>query len=281
MSNIYTVYRNAARELADAGCESPDFDARLLVEHCFGLNKTQLLMNNKQSVDESKLESFNECIKRRTAREPLQYILGKWEFYGLDFTVGEGVLIPRPETELLPEFAIDSLRKTPGSVVYDLCCGSGCIGISVAHYFPTVRVYCIDISDEALKYAELNKKNIGADNVTVIKADIFDGCSPLGLPRPDIILSNPPYIKSAEIKTLQPEISFEPKIALDGGADGLEFYRKTAENWFPFLNKGGSLALECGENQATDILELFLKTASGARIIKDAAESERVVVVKR
>ncbi len=281
MSNLYTVYRSAVRTLSEAGCDSPEFDAQQLIEHSFGLNKTQLLMKSQSTVDESKLSYFDELVERRKKREPLQYILGQWDFYRFSFKVGKGVLIPRPETEILPEFAIDTLRKTPGSVVYDLCTGTGCVGISVAKLFPTVRVYCMDISDEALKYAEANKVFVGADNVTVLKADVLDGCSALGLPRPDIILSNPPYVCSDEIEKLQPEIAFEPAIALDGGKSGLVFYEAIAKYWFPFLNKGGSLALECGEEQANSILSLFLNTASGAKIIKDNAGIERVVVIKR
>lgn len=279
--NIYTIYRSAVKTLADAGCDSPEYDAQQLIEASFGLNKTQLLMNNKDSADENKTVLFEELLRRRASREPLQYILGEWSFNRFRFKVGPGVLIPRPETELLPEFAIDSLRKNPGSVVYDLCCGSGCIGITVAKLFPTVRVYCIDLSDAALAFAEENRRRIGVENVKIVKADVTDGCSILGLPQPDLILSNPPYVPSAELPTLQPEVIFEPQMALDGGEDGLRFYREIADKWFPFLHKGGFLALECGEGQSTDILALFVSLASGGKLIRDAFGTERVVVLRR
>ncbi len=279
--NIYTAYRTAVKYLTDSGIESPEFDARCLVKHCFSLNETQLLLNMKSNADEEKLEYFGECIKRRSLHEPLQYILGEWDFYKYTFKVKSGVLIPRPETELLVEYAVKNMRKTYKGVIFDLCSGSGCIGISVAKQFPMCTVYCVDISDNAVELALENAQLLDAPNVKVIKGDIFDGIEKLSLPQPDMILSNPPYIISEEIPLLQKEVRFEPSLALDGGIDGLVFYRALSEKWFPYLTKGGTCAMECGENQANDILAGFLKRADGARIIKDASNIERVVVVRR
>ena len=281
MRNLYSIYRDAVKMLSDASCDSPEFDAQQLVEHCLGLNKTQLLLNSGNTVSGEKVDYFNECIKRRCNHEPLQYIIGMWGFHKFNFYVGEGVLIPRPETELLVDFAIEKMRKQPCAILYDLCCGSGCVGLSVAKLFPSVKVYCVDISDKAIEYTKRNKEHLGADNVTIVKSDVLSVTGLFGLPRPDIILSNPPYIASKEIPELQPEVQFEPSLALDGGEDGLIFYRSLAENWFPFINKGGYIAMECGETQAADVLSLFVDKAQKGRIIKDGAGIDRVVTVTR
>lgn len=281
MKKLYSVYREAVKALSLSGCDSPEFDAQQLVEHCFGFNKTQLLLNSGSEVEMGKTIFFEECVERRCNHEPLQYILGMWDFHRFSFKVGEGVLIPRPETEILVDFALERMRKNPCANVFDLCCGSGCVGLSVAKLFPTVQVYCVDISDKALEYTQKNKELLGADNVKIVKADVLDVTGVLGLPRPDLILSNPPYIRSNEIDSLQPEISFEPRLALDGGEDGLIFYRSLAENWFPYINKGGAIAMECGEDQAKDILTLFVERAQKGNIIKDASGLDRVVTVNR
>ncbi len=281
MRTLYAVYRDAVKSLTDAGCDSPEFDAQQLVSYCFGYNKTGLLMHSGDAVDDVKLIHFEDCVKKRCSHEPLQYILGMWDFYKYSFKVGKGVLIPRPETEILVEFAVDKIYKKGFKVVFDLCCGSGCIGLSIAKKCPQVQVYCIDVSDEALSFARQNKELLDIDNVKIIKADILDSASFIGLPRPDMILSNPPYIRSDEIDSLQTEVSFEPRLALDGGDDGLIFYRKLCEMWYPLINRGGYLAMECGEDQAADILTLFVGKAEKGNVIKDASGIERVVVVAR
>lgn len=281
MKTLYAVYREAIKSLSGAGCDSPEFDAQQLVSYCFGYNKTQLLMNSGVEVDEIKLIHFEDCVKRRCNHEPLQYIIGMWGFHRFFFKVGEGVLIPRPETEILVDFAVEKIQKHKYKTVFDLCCGSGCIGLSIAKLCRDVKVYCVDISDKALEYTRLNKELLDVDNVTVVKSDIRESAGFIGLPRPDIILSNPPYICTDEIKELQPEIAFEPSLALDGGIDGLSFYRSLSEIWYPFINRGGYLAMECGEDQATDILSLFIGKADKGKIIKDASGIDRVVTVAR
>ncbi len=281
MKNLYAVYREAIKLLSESGCDSPEFDAQQIVSYCFGLNKTQLLMNSGSAVDEVKLIHFEECVKRRCNHEPLQYIIGMWDFHRFSFKVGKGVLIPRPETEILVDFAVEKIKKHDYSVVLDLCCGSGCVGLSVAKLCPRVKVFCVDISDDALEFTRQNKELLSADNVTVIKADVLESAGFVGLPRPDLILSNPPYIRSADIVGLQPEIAYEPKIALDGGEDGLAFYRSLSEIWYPFINRGGYLAMECGEDQASDIVAMFVDKADKGKVIKDTAGLDRVVVIAR
>ncbi len=281
MKTLYSVYRDAVKAFQEAGCDSPEFDAQQLVLYCFGYNKTGLLMNSGASVDDVKLIHFDDCIRRRKEHEPLQYIIGTWDFYKYSFKVGEGVLIPRPETEILVDFAIEEINKNGYKVIFDLCCGSGCIGLSIAKMCPQVKVFCVDISDKALEYTRKNKELLCCDNVTVVKSDILDGAGFIGLPRPDMIISNPPYIRSAEIAELQNEVLYEPSLALDGGNDGLEFYRALSEIWYPLINRGGYLAMECGEDQANDILSLFLNKAEKGRVVKDAAGLDRVVIIKR
>ncbi len=281
MKTLYAVYREAIKMLQDCGIENPEFDAQQLVSYCFGYNKTGLLMNSGTVVDEVKLILFNDCVRRRCGNEPLQYIIGMWDFYKYSFKVGEGVLIPRPETELLVDFAVEKINKEGFKVVFDICCGSGCIGLSVAKACPQVKVYCLDVSDKALEYTRKNKELLSCDNVTVIKSDVLESTSFIGLPRPDIILSNPPYIPSAEIPELQKEVLFEPVLALDGGDDGLVFYRRLSDIWYPLINRGGYIAMECGENQACDILSLFAEKADKGKVIKDIQNINRVVVVKR
>ncbi len=281
MKTLYAIYREAIKQLNEAGTESPEFDAQQLVQYCFGYNKTGLLMNSGVQIDDVRQSHFFDCVKRRCKKEPLQYIIGMWDFYKYSFKVGEGVLIPRPETELLVEFAVEKIKKYGFKTVFDLCCGSGCIGLSVAKMCPEVTVYSLDISDTALEYTRKNKELLVCDNVKVIKADISESTSFIGLPRPDIILSNPPYICSGEIPTLQAEVQFEPQIALDGGEDGLMFYRSLSEIWYPLINRGGYIAMECGEAQANDILTMFLTKAEKGKLIKDSQGIDRVVIIKR
>ncbi|MBR3789447.1 MAG: peptide chain release factor N(5)-glutamine methyltransferase [Clostridia bacterium] len=279
--NLYTFFRNSVNDLSKAGCDSPEFDVQQLFDFCLNINKTQLLLKANEKINDMNLDFFNECLEKRKNRVPLQYILGEWDFYKYKFKVGEGVLIPRPETEIIPDYIYNKFKTNPPKVVYDVCSGSGCLGLTIAKLFPLCKVYSIDISDDAIKYTTLNKEILQADNVTVLKADMLDETSPIGLPFADIIISNPPYIKTDELNDLQKEVQFEPALALDGGEDGLVFYRALKNNWFPFLNRDGLMILECGENQAKDILEIFLTSAKGARIIEDGQGIERIVVLKK
>jgi len=256
------------------------FDALCLAEKAFAMNKTDLRLRGEQQVDS--VEYF-ALVARRASGEPLQYILGEWEFYGLPFAVGPGVLIPRPETELLVEaalkqFTVDSLQLTIGSLqltVYDLCAGSGCVGLSIAHHLPNAKVYLVELSDEALPCLRKNAKPY--PNAEIIQADVLN-CQ-LSTVDCQLILANPPYIKSAELAGLSEEVRREPRVALDGGADGLKFYRALAARWLPQLAPGGLLACECGEGQAADVAALFAPCET--EILKDFNGIDRVVAAKR
>ena len=273
---ISELEKLGSQKLRASGKENSDFDARCLLEFVLNLNPTQYLLNRSEEVDSVCAEKFLSLVERRSNGEPLQYILGKWEFMGLPFYVGEGVLIPRPETEMLVEFALDFLKDKKNPVVIDLCSGSGCIAISVAKHLPNAKVYAVEKSDLAFPYL---KKNIWLNcvfNVSAVHGDIFDRTL-LSEIKPDLILSNPPYIRSPEIALLQSEVRNEPSMALDGGEDGLIFYREIANGWIDRLGTGGAIAVECAEDQTEDIIRMFSKKTKYAEAFNDLSGLPRTV----
>lgn len=273
---ISELEKLGSQKLRASGKENSDFDARCLLEFVLNLNPTQYLLNRSEEVDFACAEKFLSLVERRSNGEPLQYILGKWEFMGLPFYVGEGVLIPRPETEMLVEYALDFLKDKKNSVVIDLCSGSGCIAISVAKHLPNAKVYAIEKSDLAFPYL---KKNIWLNcvfNVSAVHGDIFDRTL-LSEIKPDLILSNPPYIRSPEIASLQSEVRNEPSMALDGGEDGLIFYREIANGWLDRLGTGGAIAVECAEDQTEDIIRMFSEKTQYAEAFNDLSGLPRTV----
>lgn len=273
---ISELEKLGSQKLRASGKENSDFDARCLLEFVLNLNPTQYLLNRSEEVDSVCAEKFLSLVERRSNGEPLQYILGKWEFMGLPFYVGEGVLIPRPETEMLVEFALDFLKDKKNPVAIDLCSGSGCIAISVAKHLPYAKVYAVEKSDLAFPYL---KKNIWLNcvfNVSAVHGDIFDRTL-LSDFKPDLILSNPPYIRSPEIASLQSEVRNEPSMALDGGEDGLIFYREIANGWLDRLGTGGAIAVECAEDQTEDIIRMFSKKTKYAEAFNDLSGLPRTV----
>jgi len=250
----------------EAKIDDARFDAFCLAEKAFGLSKTQLRLNVGQEVDAT--EYFG-LVARRGAGEPLQYILGQWEFYSLPFAVGPGALIPRPETELLVDLALDFNAQ----IIVDLCAGTGCVGLSVAHHRPNVQVHLIELSDQAMPYLKQNAAHY--PNAHVYQQDIFN--YELPITNYELILANPPYIPTCEIRQLSREVQQEPALAQDGGPDGLDFYRGIAQHWLPRLRKNGMLAVECGEGQAAQVVGLF---GQEAETLRDFNGIERVVVVK-
>lgn len=273
---ISELEKLGSQKLRASGKENSDFDARCLLEFVLNLNPTQYLLNRSEEVDSVCAEKFLSLVERRSNGEPLQYILGKWEFMGLPFYVGEGVLIPRPETEMLVEFALDFLKDKKNPVVIDLCSGSGCIAISVAKHLPNAKVYAVEKSDLAFPYL---KKNIWLNcvfNVSAVHGDIFDRTL-LSDIKPDLILSNPPYIRSPEIASLQSEVRNEPSMALDGGEDGLIFYREISNGWLDRLGTGGAIAVECAEDQTEDIIRMFSEKTQYAEAFNDLSGLPRTV----
>ncbi len=262
--------------------ENALFDTLCILEQTTGLSKTAIYLGADKEIDKAFEYSFKTDIRKRTQGEPLQYILRKWEFMGMGFAVGPGVLIPRPETEILVELAIKELGKMKKKlVVFDLCAGTGCIGLSVAKTCTNANVYLVEKSPKALEYLMKNNDCFQLDNTTVVAGDIFNNFRTFDLPSPDIILSNPPYISTVEIKSLQSEVEFEPYEALDGGSDGLDFYRAINEHWVSHLNIGGILAVECGETQAEKITEMFLQNNNQVSIVCDYNKIKRIVLMKK
>lgn len=282
------TYRNLRNEslhfLKNNGIENAELDIRVLMQFCFNLTYTDYVLNSGDPVDEEKLPLFKQMIKKRVQRIPLQYLIGEWDFLGRVFKVGEGVLIPRPETELLVEEVIDFCKNNNKSspVIFDLCSGSGCIGLSLAKEIPDSKVWCVEISTAAFKYLNKNKELLSADNAVCVQGDILNGFESFDLPEPDIIVSNPPYIRSDDIHGLQEEVQFEPKTALDGGEDGYIFYHALAQKWLPHLNAHGGIFIECGEGQAETISNLFkTECIKETRVISDFNEIDRIVCAFR
>lgn len=268
-------YTHAVRRLTDVGCEDAAFDAKCLLEDFGGLPRGH-------APDDTLLTEAQETVLARALNEradgrPLQYILGEWDFLTLTLAVGEGVLIPRADTECLCEEAAQLLEKTTDPRVLDLCAGSGCVGLGLASLCPTAQVTAVELSDAALPFLCKNVARYPQYAVAVKQADVlrdadaFDG-------EFDAILSNPPYIPTADLKGLMREVQCEPRMALDGDADGLAFYRVIAERWVPKLTDGGVCAVEVGIGQATEVAALFAAAGlSDIRIICDLGGVERVV----
>ncbi|MDD6484059.1 MAG: peptide chain release factor N(5)-glutamine methyltransferase [Clostridiales bacterium] len=264
---------NMVREYLTAS-DNPMFEAKQLVMLAGGIGQMDFILHPDMEIDEDELM---ELARRRQSGEPLQYIMGEAEFMSLGFKVNENVLIPRSDTETLAEYLIEQIGDRECSVL-DIGAGSGCIGISVAHYCKNVRLHMADISEGALEVAKANAKKHGI-NAVFYHMDIMKGF-PEG--KFDVIVSNPPYIRTDVIETLQTEVKdYEPHTALDGGADGLRFYRRIAQIAPMKLNNGGLLALEIGYDQGSEVLGLVSEHFSDCGLIRDLAGADRVVFARR
>jgi release factor glutamine methyltransferase len=258
-------------------------EAKYILEKTCGIPYSEMLLRYNECISGEKFAEAELMAERRLSGEPIQYILGEWDFMDFTFKVGEGVLIPRPETEILVEQVLDNIKAVKNPVIYDLCSGSGCIGLSIKKLRPDAQVYLIEKSDKALAYLKVNCEYLcgNTDDITVIQGDILDFKSFYGLPCADVIISNPPYIRSGEIAELQSEVLREPHMALDGGEDGLIFYRCLVNEWSSKLNDSGFMAFECGEDQAEDICRLFDKINFDNEIINDYNNIQRIVIGRR
>lgn len=237
--------------LKNAGVGSFSFDVSVLFRHIYGMTKTDVILNPEKPLDE---RAYIDICNLRADGQPLQYLVGKWEFMGLEFYVDKNVLIPRADTETLVEYIIDR-GKSPS--VLDMCTGSGCIGISIAHYLKDARVTLADISEAALLVASKNAHKNNVD-VSIVQADLTKGYHNYFKEKSfDIIVANPPYIKTADMDNLSKEVKCEPYIALDGGADGTDFYKALILLWKDALKDGGVMVLEAGYDTSRDICTLF------------------------
>lgn len=277
---INELCRQGTELLENADIDNSSFDARCLIEYALGIDTSSYFKVRDKKADTKLSTKYYTYIRRRALGEPLQYIIGEWGFRDCTFKVGKGVLIPRPETELLVEFAERFLADKKKPIIFDLCSGSGCVAISVAKLFPDSSVYAVEKSDKAFEYLNTNIKMNKIKNVTAVKGDIFDSAL-LNDVKPDLILSNPPYIKSDELDFLQKEVKAEPRMALDGGRDGYDFYRILASDWLKRLANGSAMAVECGEEQADEISQMFYLSRSKVGIINDLSGFPRVVTAIR
>ena len=269
-----------SNKLRSCSFEEARFEADCIIADLLGVSNSMLGVIGALEVDDGKIKQAFDMVDRRLDGEPLQYILGKWEFYCFNFFVGKGVLIPRPETELIIDIAADFLKNRNNPNCLDLCSGSGCIGITVARLFGSADVTLLEKSEQAFEYLSRNIVLNNVSNVNAVNADLFDGPACLKESSFDIILSNPPYISSDVVPTLQRELQFEPAMALDGGTDGLDFYRAIAEKWLSCLKPDGMLAVEIGEDQGDRVSELFGRYFADVKVIKDFSGNDRVVVAK-
>ncbi len=253
--NIFEAYNKTKKELEAAGIEDYVFEAKQIIKHITGFSNSEILMNYTNQLTEYQSNNLTAIIKQRAIRYPLQYIFGEWAFYGREFYVGPGVLVPRADTETLVDVCLKYLENTENPAVLDLCAGSGCIGITLALEKAGAAVTLVEKFPEAARYAERNIKRLGVDNVTLICGDVLKGAA--GDREYDLIVSNPPYIPKNEMETVSPEVHYEPETALLGGEDGLDFYRAITAEYKKALKVGGMLAFEVGAGEAAAVEKLL------------------------
>ncbi len=276
-----SLFRQIEEQLTRAGCDSPSFDAVCLLSDIGGLPPRGLPTADDRTVTDVQAAAVRDAAAARAEGRPLQYILGEWEFLALTLAVGEGVLVPRPDTELLCETAAAWLnqRGDDTATVLDLCAGSGCVGLGVASLCNlSVQVTAVELSDDAFPYLQKNIARYPQYTVTATKADVLRDAARFQKDY-TAILSNPPYIPTGDLPHLMREVQHEPKMALDGDADGLRFYRVIAEEWIEKLQDDGLCAVEVGVGQADDVAALF-KAAGLTDIVihRDLSNIPRVVM---
>ena len=277
---IMEAIKKGMIELKNSNIESPKLKSRLLMQFTLNKPRQYVIVNDMKELNKDEEKKYFDAILKMRKGIPLEHITHQKEFMKLNFFVDENVLIPRQDTEILVEEVIKIAQKINAKKILDLCTGSGAIAVSLAKYLPETEITAIDISNEALKIAKKNSINNEVENqITFISSDMFTN---LNDEKFDIIVSNPPYIKRNVIESLDKEVKKEPYIALDGGEDGLYFYRKIIKESYQYLKYGGYLCLEIGFDQKRDVIELieneekFDNTYSK----KDLYDNDRIVVTR-
>lgn len=275
---IGSLVKWATDDFRTRGIESPRLDAEVLVAFALGIDRTRVIIESMRPLDPGELTLLRDLVKRRRSREPIAYLRGEREFYGRPFQVDSRVLIPRPDTEALVDVSLSRTAHVSLSMrQLDLCTGSGCVAITIARQRPTAKVVATDLSTDALTVARDNAYRLGAYNVAFLESDLFARVPESA--RFDLITANPPYIPSGDIEGLMADVrDFEPRAALDGGADGLDLVRRIIDEAPRYLEADGVLAIEIGAGESTDTRALF--EARGYREIavdRDYAKIERVV----
>lgn len=276
-----------AEYLGRKGIDSPRLSAELLLSHVLAKKRIELYTQFDRCVAEDQLARLRELVKRAGQHEPVAYLVGKTEFYSLELNVTPDCMIPRPETELLVERAIELLRTSSGTqLVCDLCTGSGCIATAIAKDCPDARIIASDISDDALKVAAQNvQKHLLDERVELLCGDLFEPVTArLHGDKFDLIVCNPPYVSAAEYEALAKNVrDFEPRLALFAGPDGLDIFRRVIQEAGAFLKPGGALMLEIGFSQGRAIKELLEQTGTFAeiRFDKDLQNHDRIAIAKK
>ena len=278
------------KKLEENNIEDSVFKAEKLLQYVLNIDKTELLINNEMLVDKESENEYLILIDKLIKGKPLQYITNCQEFMKLNFFVDQNVLIPQPDTEILVEEVLDTINKVKQLrgieenreqekiLVLDLCTGSGAIGISIKKYITDLEVYASDISKEALKIAELNAKNNDVQ-IQFINSDMLENIKI----KFDIIVSNPPYIETKELEKLPKDVQNEPQLALDGGEDGLKYYKIIRDEGYKFLKDNGAILLEIGYNQNRSVPDLFRNNENykNIEIYKDLSNIDRVVKIEK
>lgn len=275
---IQEILKNAIFKLNDNKISDAVQKARILLAYTLNVNKEYLVAHNSDEIKEKNVYKYNECIDRLINNVPLQYITNHQEFMKLNFYVDENVLIPRADTEILVEEVISNCKQNveKNYKILDLCAGSGAIGISISKYITNSYVLCTDISDKAIEVARKNAELNKIDNIKFMQSDMFKNVEG----KFDIIVSNPPYIKKDIISSLDKEVQNEPIIALDGGDDGLNFYRIIVDEAYNYLNENGKLFLEIGYDQKNEVIEIINQNGKYKDIYskKDLYGNDRIIV---
>lgn len=277
---IREAMNKATIKLKMENLDSPKLKARLLMQFILNQTRQYLMVYDEKKLTQEQEKKYLEAVEQLIKGIPLQHITHRQEFMKMDFYVNNHVLIPRPDTEVLVEEVIQIAKKINAKKILDLCTGSGAIAVSLAKYIEGSEVTATDISREALEIAEINAKKHQVDKqIAFLQSDLF---ADLPKEKYDIIVSNPPYIKKEIIKTLDEEVQKEPYIALDGGKDGLDFYRQIIQQSYEFLKYRGYLCLEIGYDQKIDVIELIEQEEKyvGTYGKKDLYGNDRVIVTK-
>lgn len=274
---VRDIIKKAQNTLEAAGIADSQVDSWLLAEFVFGITRVKYYANMQMTVDGRSAEKYNELVNQRAGHIPLQHIIGTQEFMGLTFKVNENVLIPRQDTELLVENVVDYFGNDERTVL-DMCTGSGCIAVSIDRLSKNSKVTAVDISEKALEVAQENNRLNNA-NVTFIQSDLFTNVTG----KYDIIVSNPPYIRTDEIPKLMEEVkSHEPVMALDGMEDGLYFYKKICGEASDYLNDNGKIFFEIGYDQGDDVSEILRQNRfCNIEVLKDLSGNDRVVIARK
>ena len=264
--------------LKGSNIESPKLKSRLLLQYILKKPRQYLIIYDNEEVGKKEQWEYFVNIEKLTNGVPLQHITHHQEFMKMDFFVNENVLIPRPDTEVLVEEVIKIAKNIKNPKILDLCTGSGAIAVSIAKNVPEAEIYGIDISQKAIDVAKKNAKELGT-KVKFIKSNLFNKINDIKF---DIIVSNPPYIKKAEINNLSQEVQKEPQIALDGGYDGLDFYRKITEQAIDFLKLGSYLCFEIGYDQKEEVLDIIKKHDNYGNTYckKDLCGNDRIIITQ-